>query len=243
MLRALLIDDEASARRDLTVMLAAHPEVVIVGEAATVKTARARLAADDYDVVFLDVQLVGGTGFDLAAEVRPGARIIFVTAHNQYALRAFEVNALDYLLKPVPAGRLASAIARLGSAHEPVESRELFQAGDLVHLQTGQRSRFAQLEELAAIESQENYTLTHLVDGTRLLVRRSLKSWGQILPPEVFLRVHRTTIVNVKHVIGFQREATKSIRLQLRGLAGFLPVSREYWAELKTRLPGNTFDD
>src|SRR4051812_3009110 len=99
--RALLIDDEALARDALRVLLEGHPEVKIAGTAATVGQGRTLLARDDYDIVFLDIQLRGGSGFDLVPHVRPGAQIIFVTAHDEHALRAFEVNALDYLLKPV----------------------------------------------------------------------------------------------------------------------------------------------
>ena len=111
--RALLIDDEALARTELRRLLAAHPDVAIVGEADDVSSARARLAPADYDLVFLDIQLAGGSGFDLIPHVAPAAAIVFVTAHDAFALRAFEVNALDYLLKPVPPTRLAESLARL----------------------------------------------------------------------------------------------------------------------------------
>jgi len=113
MRRALLIHYEISARRDLRALLGAHPEVTIVGEAALIEEALALLRRDDYDLVFLDIQLIGGTGFDLVPDVRPAARIIFVTAFDQFALRAFEVNALDYLRKPLRVARLAEALRRL----------------------------------------------------------------------------------------------------------------------------------
>src|SRR5438128_2047857 len=106
MIRALLIDDEPHAREDLQRLLAAHPQVTIVGEAGSVASARKRLARADYDLVFLDVQLIGGTGFDL---LPAAAAVIFVTAHDRHAVRAFEVNALDFLLKPVRAERLAAS--------------------------------------------------------------------------------------------------------------------------------------
>ncbi len=219
-------------------MLAAHAEIEIIGEAATVKTARALLARDDYEVVFLDIQIVGGTGFDLVANVRPGARIIFVTAHNDYALRAFEVNALDYLLKPVQTARLASAVARLA---QPLpsddETRSQFRDDDLVHLNSGTQARFARLADLCAIESQENYTLVHLADDSRVLVRRSLKSWEENLPASLFLRVHRTMIVNLKRITGFHRDGPKSVLLNVTAVTEPVPVSRQLWSELKDRLP------
>ncbi|NUQ01893.1 MAG: response regulator [Armatimonadetes bacterium] len=125
MIHALLIDDEATARADLRTALAAHPDVAIVGEAATLRSARTLLARPDYDLVLLDVQLIGGNAFELVPDVRPGARIVFITAHDDYAIRAFEINALDYLLKPVMPARLAEALRRAGIA----EILELYARG------------------------------------------------------------------------------------------------------------------
>jgi two-component system LytT family response regulator len=114
-MRALIIDDEPPACEALRALLADHASVVIVGELGTMAAARACLTADDYDLVFLDIQLRGGSGFDLVPLVRAEARIVFVTAYDQHALRAFEVNALDYLVKPVAPARLAAALARLAA--------------------------------------------------------------------------------------------------------------------------------
>src|SRR5690349_1361123 len=113
MYRALIIDDELAAREELRSLLAEHPAVVITGEAGTMNNARALLAAGDYDLVFLDIQLLGGLGFDLVPHVREQAKIVFVSAHDGYAIRAFEVNALDYLLKPATPARLAATLRRL----------------------------------------------------------------------------------------------------------------------------------
>src|SRR2546423_3956659 len=119
MLKAVLIDDEPSARDDLRDMLIAHGGASIVGEAGLLAEARTQLARDDYDLVFLDVQLRGGTGFDLVPLVRAGASIVFVTGFERYAVRAFEVNALDYLVKPVATERLAATLRKLS---EPATS-------------------------------------------------------------------------------------------------------------------------
>lgn len=244
MIRALLIDDEKTARTDLRAMLAAHPEIAIVGEAATVKTARALLASADYGLVFLDIQLIGGSGFDLVPNVRAGAKIIFVTAHNEHAVRAFEVNALDYLLKPVKAERLARALMRVELAPRPEEEAPppapglALRLDDIIHLSSGSSARFAPVTDLSAIEAEENYSLVHLADGSSVLVRRSLKAWEEMLPPAHFLRVHRTVIVNLARLTGYRRDAQKSISLQVHGLAKSMPVGRLYWPELKPRLPG-----
>ncbi len=244
MIRALLIDDEKTARTDMRAMLAAHPEIEIVGEAATVKSARALLAEADYGLVFLDIQIIGGSGFDLVPNVKPGAKIIFVTAFNEHAVRAFEVNALDYLLKPVKAERLARALTRLeppagqDESAPPAETGMALRPDDIIHLSSGSSARFAPIMDLSAIEAEENYSLVHLADGSSVLVRRSLKAWEEILPTTQFMRVHRAVIVNLTRLTGFRRDVQKSVLLQVHGLAKDLPVGRLYWPDLKPRLPG-----
>ncbi|MBS0659994.1 MAG: response regulator transcription factor [Verrucomicrobia bacterium] len=248
MIRALLIDDEPAARADLRRLLAAHPEVKVVGEAASVRSARGLLAEAEYDLVFLDIQLLGGSGFDLVPTVRAGARIVFATAHNAFALRAFEVNALDYLLKPIKAARLADALGRLGPAiatvlappSEPPETViavPMLAADDLVHLPTAHGARFAPVREFGAVLAEENYTVVHLLDGTRHFVRRALKAWEEVLPSALFQRVHRTCIANLTRVVGYVRESPKSIALRIAGLETPLPVSRDLWPEVRARLP------
>lgn len=244
MIRALLIDDEKTARSDMRAMLAAHPEIEIVGEAATVKSARALLADADYGLVFLDIQIIGGSGFDLVPNVKAGAKIIFVTAFNEHAVRAFEVNALDYLLKPVKAERLARALTRIDppagqdESAPPAEAGMALRPDDIIHLSSGSSARFAPIMDLSAIEAEENYSLVHLADGSSVLVRRSLKAWEEILPTTQFMRVHRAVIVNLTRLTGFRRDVQKSVLLQVHGLAKDLPVGRLYWPDLKPRLPG-----
>ncbi len=112
-LKTLIVDDEPFVRDDLRHMLGVHETLEVVGEAGTVSGAKKQLLEKDLDVVFLDIQLRGGTGFDLVPFVDETVKIIFITAHDDYAIRAFEVNALDYILKPVTADRLAESVARL----------------------------------------------------------------------------------------------------------------------------------
>ncbi len=203
--KALLIDDEVLAREEMRRLLAAHPEILIVGEAEDVPGARTRLESSDYDLVFLDIQLAGGTGFDLVPHVAPAAEIIFVTAHDRFALRAFEVNALDYLLKPVSPARLAAALDRLQSdsqlsaLNSEVPSAPLgtLAPGDRVFLKNDRGARFVPLAEFSAIISCDNYTDVFIADGSHFLMRRSLKAWESALPADTFARVHRQALVNL----------------------------------------------
>lgn len=246
MLRALLIEDEAPAREDLRRLLAAHPEVVIVGEAGSVASARARLAANDYDLVFLDIQLVGGSGFDLVPCVHPAARIVFVTACDQHALRAFEVNALDYLMKPVAAARLAASLARVastpaGASPSAVESRPTtcLTLDDRILLKLGAGTdRFVTLADIRCISSCLNYTeLSVGPGGEYLIVRKTMKEWQSLLPRAHFFRVHRRTIVNLTHVLRIERATESTSHVQLDGVAKPVVASYRSLAGLRAALP------
>ncbi len=221
-------------------MLAKHPHVTVVGEAGSVPAARLLLKREHYDLVFLDIQLEGGSGFDLVPDVHRGARIIFVTAHDKHALRAFEVNALDFLTKPLRTWRLAESLGRLIA--RPVETRPpaaaALAAEDLVLLATSGHQRLVPVHEIVAIETQENYSLVRLADGSKELVRRTLKSWVARLPASGFVRVHRSTLVNLRCVTGYRRDGPKSVSLHVTGLRRFIPVGRDHWPAVQRALPG-----
>ncbi|HUR58247.1 MAG TPA: LytTR family DNA-binding domain-containing protein [Opitutaceae bacterium] len=242
---ALLIDDEPLAREELRRLLEAHPEIVIVGEAATLPAARQSLQRDDYQVVFLDIQLSGGTGFDLVPDVRGAARIVFVTAYDRFALRAFEVNALDYLLKPVRPDRLASAVQRLlapvpdapapgGPAAE--STPPLLRPDDCVYLKTDTKARMIPLAQISAIFSNENYSDVQLRTGERFLTRRTMKAWEDSLPATHFMRVHRQALVNLACIERQRRDTRETAELHVLGAREPVPVSRSYLGGLEARL-------
>ncbi|MBA3848662.1 MAG: DNA-binding response regulator [Opitutus sp.] len=239
--RALLIEDEAAARADLRARLAAHPEVEIVGEAATFQGARTLLAREDYDLVFLDIRLIGGNAFDLVPAVRPGARIVFATAYDHYALRAFQINALDYLLKPVEPARLADALHRLPPAvagHDPAQGPEAgaLRLDDVVYLRTNLRARFALVGEISVITANDNYTEILLADGAKIFLRKSLKAWEESLPLPHFMRVHRTQIVNLGRVTEYRRDSEERTLLFVAGSSEPVPASRYRWGDIRERL-------
>jgi two-component system LytT family response regulator len=249
MLKALVIDDESGARADLCQALSAHAaEVTIVGEAGTLDQAEALLASADYNLVFLDVQLRGGTGFGLAPHVRAGARIVFVTAYLEYALRAFEVNALDYLLKPIAPDRLADAVKRSRAAlsaapaeaeadvSDPGHGAAPLRPTDSVYLRHGRGGLFAALRDVSAIEAAENYSTARLADGSQFLLRRTMKTWEDILPATHFMRVHRTAIVNLERVTRYERDREERTLLFVDGVKEPMSVSRKLWPELQSRL-------
>lgn len=236
-LRALLIDDEAPARADLRGLLGAHPEVSIIGEAALIPDASAKLRAGGYDLVFLDVQLLGGTGFDLVPEVRPEARIVFVTAHDNFAFRAFEVNALDYLRKPVRTARLAEALRRAQEAVPAAAPTAALRTDDIVQVKTAPgAARFVPVADITVITANDNYSEVSLTSGSRLFVRQTMASWEARLPSTHFLRVHRKAIVNVSRIEGFAHHDEEVTLLQLVGQREPVRARREHWPQLDERL-------
>ena len=240
MKRILIIDDHTPARAALRALLVGHPDITMIAEIETMAEAESRLRVGDYDLVFLDIELRGGTGFDLVPLVRPEARVVFVTAYDQFAIRAFEINALDYLLKPVRAARLAEALRRMAPApdfsvlpHPPARMAP----DDLIYLKTGAgTSCFVALTELVLIEADENYSTVHLGNGTRLFVRRTMKVWEDTLPAPHFARVHRGTIINLARYRGSTRETRETLLVQCDGLAEPVRASFRYLPELRTRL-------
>ncbi len=207
----------------------------IVGEAADVDSALRLVRETQPEVVFLDVPLAGETGFDFVARLSdPAPAIVFVTAHDRYAVRGFDCNALDYLLKPVHPKRLAETIERLGCPVLRRSDRGPAQEGDLVYLKGPSLARFVPWREIEHIVSEGNYTRVRMDDGTSALVLRTLKDWLLVRPPALFLRIHRTALIRrtaLREIRAF--DSTRQVILT-SGVE--LPVSRVYWPDLKKLL-------
>ena len=233
MIRALVIDDDVIARAYLCHLLLAHGGVAVVGEAGAAAEGRDLLARVSCDLVFLNVALGGGDGFALMEEVPAGTRVVFTSTHGDGALRAFEVNALDYLVKPITPTRLAQSLGR----HFPRVSPAGLSGDDVVPLRDGPRARLTRIGDICVIEAEENYSRVHLRDGTCILVRRPLKGWAALLPAAQFLRVHRTGIVNLSQIKSYTRDPAGGVALEVPPLAHLVPVGRTHWAELRARLP------
>lgn len=238
--RVLLIDDERPAREDLRRLLAVHPHLEVVAEAGHMADAEALLRASQYDLVFLDVILRGGNGFDLVPAVRPGAALVFVTGYEKYAVRAFEANALDYLVKPVSPDRLAEAVKKqesLDSGAPRQEPTVRFTLSDRVYLKTdADTAVFVRIEDIIAILSSENYTEVFVRGGRRFLVRRTMKVWEDLLPAERFSRVHRTALVSTDKVVSATHEGRETTLLTLDQLATPVKARRDLWEALAKRL-------
>jgi two-component system LytT family response regulator len=231
-MRALLIDDEPLARRELRRLLSAHSWIQIVGEAADIDEAQAGIEAQSPALIFLDIQMPGGTGFELLDRLDRPPRVIFTTAYDQYAVKAFEVNALDYLLKPVEPERLAMAlekirrgIATTEQANTPLE--QLF-------VRDGPRCWFVPLREVSVFSAEGNYVRLEW-GRARPLLGRSLTVLESKLDSRRFFRANRQQILNLEHIQDV--ELGSGGRLHVRLLDGReIEISRRQAREFRARM-------
>ena len=233
--KAMIVDDEPLALADLKYTASRHPALEVQWETAGVRETLAVLPSATPDVVFLDIMLGAGSGFDLLPHFSPATSIIFVTAFEQYAVRAFEINALDYLLKPVSEARLHEAVGRLstGPVLEKHKAQQL-RPQDPLFICTRQERQFVPLENILMIRSEGgNYTTFHLNNGNTPVVRATLNHWERRLPPKQFVRVHRTAIVNLHAVRRFWNEGNGGHFVELANIDSPIRVSRNRVGTLK----------
>jgi two-component system LytT family response regulator len=215
-MRVLLIDDERLARAELRRLLAPHPEVEIVGEAVNAADGVQQIASLKPDLIFLDVQMPGGSGFDMLAALDEAPEVIFTTAFDQYALQAFEVNALDYLQKPIQAARMAAALQRCHARYQRITSagvatttaRKLF-------IKDGERCWFVPVQDIRLFESDGNYTRVYFEQQQPLMLR-SLNQLEEKLDPERFFRANRRHIVNLDFIEQVEPNEAGGLDLTLR---------------------------
>ncbi len=233
----LIIDDERLARKDLISLLRDHDNIVVVGEADDVPSAARAIEKLTPDVIFLDIQMPGESGFDLLEKTEVDARIIFVTAYDEYAIRAFEVNALDYLLKPVSPDRLAKALERLESQDQDMRTRtRQLQYDDRLFLMLGTHFKFLKVDTILNISAAGDYSEVLTSDGNRGLTAKSMKEWETRLPAQHFIRIHRSSIINMEFIERVEEWFNYSFRVYLKGVAEPYVISRRYATRLKERL-------
>jgi two-component system, LytTR family, response regulator len=237
--KALLIDDERLARNELRRLLAPFPEIRIVGEAANAKQAREQMEALRPNLLFLDVQMPGETGMEFLESLEPPApQVIFTTAYDEFAVKAFELNAIDYLLKPVDPARLAEAVGRLerpktpGKAKPAPEGRLLEK--DKVFVREGERCWFVEVGQIRLLESEGNYTRVHFGDAQPQLFR-SLNAMEERLDPKYFFRANRRQIINISWIAGIEPWFSSGLLVQLKGGAK-VELSRRQAQDFRERM-------
>ena len=221
-IKAIIIDDERLARNELKKLLEQHPDINIIDEASNVDEAVEKIDLSRPDLIFLDIQMPGKTGFDLLAEIEKSPRVIFTTAYDEFALKAFEVNALDYLLKPIDPKRLADAIQKLQSeiALEQASllgvSRGPLTELDQVFVKDGERCWFVKLADIRLFESVGNYAKVYF-STNKPLILKSLNALEERLDDRMFFRANRKHIINLHWIEKIEPYFNGGLLVELKG--------------------------
>jgi two-component system LytT family response regulator len=238
-MKALLIDDERLARSELRRLLAEFPEIEIVGEAAQPRQAREQMLALKPDLLFLDVQMPGETGIDFLESLSPPVpHVIFTTAYDEFAVKAFELNALDYLLKPVDPARLAAAVDRLPGLKQSTAGKApsagCLEASDKVFVREGEKCWFVEVGQIRLLESEGNYTRVHFGDAQPQLFR-SLNAMEERLDPKFFFRANRRQIINISWIASIEPWFSSGLLVHLKGGAK-VELSRRQAQDFRDRM-------
>lgn len=236
--KALLVDDERLSRNDLRLLLENHKQITVIGEASNAEEGLKKIEELKPDLVFLDIQMPKMNGFDMLEHINSDIHVIFVTAFDEYALRAFEVNALDYLLKPVDPERLQQSIERLEQIPEDAEASDLreLEYNDRLLLKLDTSLGFLKVSTIICITSAGDYSEVLTTSKKKVLVHKSMAEWESRLPETFFNRIHRTTIVNMEFVDRLEEWFNNSYRVYMKGIEEPYVMSRRYVAKLKQKL-------
>jgi two-component system, LytTR family, response regulator len=221
-IRALIIDDERLARNELKKLLLEFPEVEVIDEATNAEEGIEKIDRLNPDLIFLDIQMPGKTGFEMLAELDRIPQVIFTTAYDEYALKAFEVNALDYLLKPIEPKRLTDALQKLSHEEERMGSsgmninRSILGESDQVFVKDGERCWFVKLSEIRLFESVGNYAKVFF-STHKPLILKSLNALEERLDEKVFFRANRKHIVNLRMIEKIEPYFNGGLLLELKG--------------------------
>ena len=239
-MRAIIIDDERLARAELRKLLQEFPEIEIVDEAANAEEGLTKIEQHHPELIFLDIQMPGKTGFEMLSELDRAPHVVFTTAYDEYALKAFEVNALDYLLKPIEPRRLADAIQKLHNM-EPVptghngsagaENKSLLTEDHQVFVKDGERCWFVKLSEIRLFESVGNYAKVFF-STHKPLILKSLNALEERLDEKVFFRANRKHIVNLRMIDKIEPYFNGGLLLELKG-GEKIEVSRRQTVKFK----------
>jgi two-component system LytT family response regulator len=222
--RTIIIDDERLAREELKSLLKDYHEIEIIDEAKNGEEGIQKIKELKPDLIFLDINMPGLNGFEMIKHLDEIPRVIFVTAYDEYALKAFEVSALDYILKPVDPIRLKEGIQKLSSVEDDfVSSQQLLitrkdrvlNTSDRVFIKDGEKCWFIELSKVRMLESDGNYVKVYF-DNFRPLILRSLNSFEERLDPEFFFRANRKYIINLKWVSSIENWFNGGLQVELR---------------------------
>lgn len=239
-MRALIVDDERLARKELTNLLSNHENIEVVGEALNVEDAKEKIEQLQPDVIFLDIQMPEKTGFDLLEELDHVPLVVFITAYDEFAIQAFQVNALDYLLKPIEPARLAETLVKLERKMEDLKKEQAQETDgpskkltlhDQVFVKDGDRCWFVKLSSVRLFESDGNYIKVYF-DNNKPMIHKSLNALDERLDEKSFFRASRKHIINLSWVESIEPWFNGGLVVTLKG-GDRIEVSRRQAARFK----------
>ncbi len=235
-MKAVIVDDERLARKELINLLSEYNNIEIIGEAANADEAVELIDQKKPDVMFLDIQMPGKTGFELLETLDRSPRVIFTTAYDEYALKAFEYNALDYLLKPIHQERLKECITKVSSEikEEGRFSESKLSLEDRVFVKDGEKCWFVKLSDVRLFESDGNYIKVYF-DNNRPMIHKSLNALDKKLDERSFFRASRKHIINLSWVEGIESWFNGGLLVRLKG-GDKIEVSRRQASKFKERM-------
>jgi two-component system LytT family response regulator len=231
----VVIDDEDLARLTLRNKLTYFPNIEVIGEANSIKEGMEVINNLKPDLLFLDIQLSDGTGFDLLNKLEFTGEIIFVTAYDEYAIRAFEINAVDYLLKPISNKRLKDAIEKLNKKLSTDSNVNIVKLNYDDRLMVTHKKSVIKINSIISINASREYSYVYTVEGKEYLTSKSISEWDNKLPDQNFCRVHRSTIINFDFINKINHQVTGTAEVFMQGLSEPLRISRNYFRKLKER--------
>lgn len=215
-IKFIIVDDERLSREELKRALNDYEDFILLGEAENADDAKDLIEVNMPDLIFLDIQMPEKSGFDLLESLDNVPLVLFTTAYNQFAVQAFEVNALDYLMKPIREERFLQAIEKIRNAIRLKSSSSDSLTNDRkIFIKDGEKRFFIQLHEIYLIESLENYTRLYFQDK-KALQRRSLRQWEEMLDENIFFRINRTEIVNINYIQEVKKTIGSGLEIKLK---------------------------
>ncbi len=241
-INTVIIEDDPASVNLLTEFLKTFEFIQIIGKAGKYKEAESLLKKlkDEVDLVILDIDLEGANSLDLTKHLRPQAKILFTTSFTEFAVKAFEFNTIDYIVKPLSFDRLKTALSRINIIDKTDDKDDSkvngrFSIHNMVLMNINNEMKFIKIKDINYIQAKGNYTNVCLQDGTQFVTYGLIKVWEDKLPMDDFFRVHRSTIVNLHNVIKIDKGTYDTGILYLKGLGEPFEVSRNYFSIIKNK--------
>ncbi len=246
-IKSIIVDDVDSMRVVLKKLLKNFERIEVIGEAADFEDALDLINEEKPDLIFLDIDLNGLTSIDLLKKLNYQPMIIFITSHADFAIQAFEVNAVDFLLKPLSLERLTMGIEKVtnkweiqndinsSSAATRIGDQHHFGPDHIILLSFDTKLSFVRVKEISHIEAFGNYTKIYMNDGRLSVTYNSIKNWATRLPEDIFIQIHRSTIINLANVSKIEKWTNDTGRLYMGTDNTPYEISRNYFFELKKK--------